>query len=500
MKPDAYNEKLSATTASPSPTEWALPTAAQIADAAAHYVTGEDGKHVSFGSLFRKQRTVVVFIRHFWCPLCQDYMSALTTLVKPEMLLADSEDADWEKIAVEEAMEAKGEKPGEKENVEEKDRERKKQKVEFVIISNGAYGMIAKYKQIFALPFKVYTDPSLAVYKALGMGREGDLLAQQYQHRREHHHQRQPNHRERQLEKQRNKGCQSQSESEKSEKEKRGKRDGGYIKHGLMSGFAMVVVRAIKVGMPVWEKGGDVGQLGGEFVMGPGLTCSYAHRMQSTKDHAPIQDVLQAAGVRLPPPPSPAPGRPRSRTRHHGHSHSEILDSLSTIPRQEKEGGKESKAESRPRKRRESMKTIRESLARANSAGVTVSPLGRRESRRYSIGVMTREEEEEWMEERQRHVERLQERKQVRRVHGAPGVSRASSVLANHSGGGVESGGLGGAGVLREDDLEQEKEREVHVDKTMKLLEAVGAKIDRVKEERENRDELPRLPLVEEDR
>ncbi|CAA7266881.1 unnamed protein product [Cyclocybe aegerita] len=508
MKPDVHSEKSSATTASPSPTEWALPTAAQIADAAAHYVTGEDGKHVSFGSLFRKQRTVVVFIRHFWCPLCQDYMSALTTLVKPEMLLADSEDADWEKIAVEEAMEAKGEKLGEKEQVEGKERERKKQKVDFVIISNGAYGMIAKYKQIFALPFKVYTDPSLAVYKALGMGREGDLLAQQYQHRREHLHQRQPNHRERQHEKQRNKGYQSQSESEKSEKEKRGKRD-GYVKHGLMSGFAMVVVRAIKVGMPVWEKGGDVGQLGGEFVMGPGLTCSYAHRMQSTKDHAPIQDVLQAAGVRL-PSPSPAPGRRKSgpdgprahRTRHHGHSHSEILDSLSTLPQQENERGKESKADCRPRKRRESMRTIRESLARANSAGVTVSPLGRRESRRYSIGVvMTREEEEEWMEERQRHVERLQERKQVRRVLGAPGLSRASSVLANHSGSGADGGGLGGAGVLREDDLDQ-KEREVQVDKTMKLLEAAGAKIERVKEheERENAGDLPRLPLVEEDR
>ena len=32
----------------------------------------------------------------------------------------------------------------------------------------------------------------------------------------------------------------------------------------------MVIVRAFKVGMPVWEKGGDIGQLGGEFVFGPG--------------------------------------------------------------------------------------------------------------------------------------------------------------------------------------------------------------------------------------
>ena len=30
------------------------------------------------------------------------------------------------------------------------------------------------------------------------------------------------------------------------------------------------------------------------------LTCSYAHRMQNTKGHAPIGDVLKAAGVVLP--------------------------------------------------------------------------------------------------------------------------------------------------------------------------------------------------------
>jgi hypothetical protein len=37
-----------------------------------------------------------------------------------------------------------------------------------------------------------------------------------------------------------------------------------------MGGLAMVVMRAFKVGMPVWEKGGDINQLGGEFVFGPG--------------------------------------------------------------------------------------------------------------------------------------------------------------------------------------------------------------------------------------
>lgn len=45
---------------------------------------------------------------------------------------------------------------------------------------------------------------------------------------------------------------------------------GGYVRHGPMGGIAMVFKNALRVGMPVWEKGGDITQLGGEFVLGPG--------------------------------------------------------------------------------------------------------------------------------------------------------------------------------------------------------------------------------------
>ena len=43
-----------------------------------------------------------------------------------------------------------------------------------------------------------------------------------------------------------------------------------YVKHGLKGGIGMVVMRALKAGMPIWENGGDIAQLGGEFVLGPG--------------------------------------------------------------------------------------------------------------------------------------------------------------------------------------------------------------------------------------
>ncbi len=49
---------------------------------------------------------------------------------------------------------------------------------------------------------------------------------------------------------------------------------GSYVRHGAVSGLAMVVAHALRVGMPVWERGGDASQLGGEFVLGPG----YVHR------------------------------------------------------------------------------------------------------------------------------------------------------------------------------------------------------------------------------
>ncbi|TFK69686.1 hypothetical protein BDN72DRAFT_767649, partial [Pluteus cervinus] len=195
---------------SPTSNEWLLPTPSQLSAAASLPIISSAGIRVPFGLLFELQKTIVIFIRHFWCPLCQDYMTSVKNLAKPEMLKGTRD-------------------------------------VQLVIISNGAHTLIEKYKQIFNLPFNMYTDPTLAVYNALGMGKDKD--------------------------------------------------EASYVKHGLVSGIALVMARAVKVKMRVWENGGDVGQLGGEFVLGPGLRCTFAHRMQTPKGHAPISLVLRAAGV-----------------------------------------------------------------------------------------------------------------------------------------------------------------------------------------------------------
>lgn len=81
--------------------------------------------------------------------------------------------------------------------------------------------------EIFHTPFAVYTDPKHQVYNALGMSfRTLDA------------------------------GPES--------------RKGAYAKHGIAQGMAMVFLNAIKYKMPLLGKGGDIEQLGGEFVLGPG--------------------------------------------------------------------------------------------------------------------------------------------------------------------------------------------------------------------------------------
>jgi hypothetical protein len=115
--------------------------------------------------------------------------------------------------------------------------------LDLIIISNGSYNMIKSYRreslvrshsrtnesptEIFGCPYAVYTDPALQLYKTLGMTL-----------------------------KTLNTGPKPKKQS--------------YVNHGRISGIAMVLMNAIKFGVPMWDKGGDLSQLGGEFILGPG--------------------------------------------------------------------------------------------------------------------------------------------------------------------------------------------------------------------------------------
>ncbi|KAI0822547.1 hypothetical protein BC628DRAFT_1327234 [Trametes gibbosa] len=196
----------------------------QIARAASLMVIAQNGLRVPFGELFKERKTIVCFIRHFWCAMDQDYMYSISRNVDVENL--------------------------------------KRAGIDFVIIGNGSHGMIKSYRHIFRTPILMYTDPTLRLHAALGMT------------------------------------LRTSDPGPDSEK-------GSYVRHGPIGGLAMVVRNALRVGMPVWERGGDATQLGGEFVFGPGLNCLYAHRMINTRSHASILDVLMGGGFHFSIPSAP---------------------------------------------------------------------------------------------------------------------------------------------------------------------------------------------------
>jgi hypothetical protein len=47
------------------------------------------------------------------------------------------------------------------------------------------------------------------------------------------------------------------------------------------------------------ERCRTIPQLGGEFIFQSPEECTYAHRMTTTRSHAPIRDIVALAGVRL---------------------------------------------------------------------------------------------------------------------------------------------------------------------------------------------------------
>ncbi|TDL25517.1 hypothetical protein BD410DRAFT_717217 [Rickenella mellea] len=196
--------------------EHALPTPQQISEAANLSVIGHDGVSVRFGKLFEGQHTIVLFIRHFWCPSCQDYIRAVASET-------DVDDLAYAGIRI-------------------------------VVVGIGSPTLIKPYNQVVGSRFALYTDPSLTLHRTLGMT------------------------------------LKSTNPGPDAEK-------GEYAKQRVASGVRRLVVNALARLTPVFNKAGDVGQLGGEFVLGPGLTCSFAHRMTTTRSHLPIRTIISATGV-----------------------------------------------------------------------------------------------------------------------------------------------------------------------------------------------------------
>ncbi|OJD11671.1 hypothetical protein ACJ73_09495 [Blastomyces percursus] len=118
-----------------SPSE--APSESTLRDSAKLSVLDADGNEVLFRDLYEpsgrgeKKRTLIIFIRHFFCGSCQDYVKALSeSIPTPSQLPANTT---------------------------------------IIIVGCGASNLIATYRDTTKCPFPVYTDPTRCLHALFGM-------------------------------------------------------------------------------------------------------------------------------------------------------------------------------------------------------------------------------------------------------------------------------------------------------------------------------------------
>ncbi|KAH6901648.1 AhpC/TSA antioxidant enzyme-domain-containing protein [Coprinopsis sp. MPI-PUGE-AT-0042] len=127
--------------------------------------------------------------------------------------------------------------------------------MEIVVIGCGEPECIPEYVQASGFHGPIYADPTRELFRAMGMTLENLKL--------------------------------------NPSKERRA----AYLKgQNIFQIVLSGVKRAWRVPGQIGKQG-NIFQLGGEFVLGPGLQCSYASRMEHTMHHSPVEDVMRAAGV-----------------------------------------------------------------------------------------------------------------------------------------------------------------------------------------------------------
>ncbi|KAI0647408.1 AhpC/TSA antioxidant enzyme-domain-containing protein [Trametes meyenii] len=196
-------------------THTTLPPPDVLKKAYALNVFDDSGKEVPFGTLVQDQKTIVVFIRHFFCGSCQQYVAQLASVRKDALNNASTR---------------------------------------LVVVGCGEWRLIKNYCEATGFLHSMYADPSRELYHAFGLV------------------------------------------------ESLGRTPAGQEKRSYISrSFLGNVVKSI------WEgplknpqfmgKQGNISQLGGDFIFGPGESCTYASRMKHTEDHIEVADLMKEAGV-----------------------------------------------------------------------------------------------------------------------------------------------------------------------------------------------------------
>ncbi|XP_073736840.1 peroxiredoxin-like 2C isoform X3 [Callorhinus ursinus] len=101
-------------------------------------VLDASGRQVPFGALFRERRAVVVFVRHFLCYICKEYVEDLAKIPKSFLQEAD---------------------------------------VTLIVIGQSSYHHIEPFCKLTGYSHEIYVDPEREIYKKLGMKRGEEIAS-----------------------------------------------------------------------------------------------------------------------------------------------------------------------------------------------------------------------------------------------------------------------------------------------------------------------------------
>lgn len=123
---------------------WSAPPLLAVVEAETSIVRDENGRAVHFGDLLPKgvaarqgssttdtPKVVVIFMRHFWCPLGQDYAVRSISPLDPSTLRSHN--------------------------------------VQIVLIAPGSWKLIKKYRKLCQCPYPIYSDNTRHLYKLMGL-------------------------------------------------------------------------------------------------------------------------------------------------------------------------------------------------------------------------------------------------------------------------------------------------------------------------------------------
>ncbi|GAA6021942.1 hypothetical protein JCM10207_002609 [Rhodosporidiobolus poonsookiae] len=230
---------------------FSLPEKEAIEAARRCELLGEGGGSVTFDQLLRerKKKVVVVFLRHAWCGLCQQFVEALTRSTQNLAAITSSSRPSMSgSRASSDSGATETTSDGDGPTIPP---------LYVLLISNGSAALIPTYRKRLDCPFPLYMDRRRTLYKALGMTMKTWDMGK---------------------------------ESEK----------GSYIVKSNMGN----IIASTKSGIAMPHYPGSQTQLGGEFVFeyddeADEVRCCYAARMHTTRAHSEIRDLFAAAGVHL---------------------------------------------------------------------------------------------------------------------------------------------------------------------------------------------------------